>query len=526
MSHYIKQNHLIRSSKGYYVNFYKNERNELIIDKYNVNGSLKQSSDVVITDIIDFSLDIDNDDKIHLITLNKQGILKYLILIKDKWNDTILTKFDLNSNKYKFLTLFFNNGKVNIFYCSCNIINMNLWRIDHILNNDNKWEKKTVTNIYTQQFLSPFYIDADNKGNIHLIYKSCVNDKQQVYHSLYNLFVGKWQTYPKKISNPEYDNSHHYLFIDSNNTLHIIWSVIKDGNMELTYNLISPNTIERNKRSIINLPISTVNATYPIIFEINGELRMLFRQNNSIKELISYDYGFSWFNDKNDNEYRYELSILRYSTNFQNEKLTLKTNMIYGYIGDSILLHSINNTNIKQEKVNTLDVRSNKSSFLDDVSPINNDSVTIKSELNENITEHNEVSLNLNNNSNNDINIMMSNLKSNTEEILENIREINLLKVDLENILSDSPINDKNNIINRDKDINLENIKDQIEGFKLDINESLTFVNSVQEKLVNYSLKLSLIELQVKSYKEILYKNKGSIIMKIINFFKKDSLSS
>ena len=64
MSLYSKENFLIKTSTGIYYNIFYKDKN-IIINVYDKNRKILKTKELINLDIVDFSVDIDNNDKIQ-----------------------------------------------------------------------------------------------------------------------------------------------------------------------------------------------------------------------------------------------------------------------------------------------------------------------------------------------------------------------------------------------------------------------------------------------------------------------------
>lgn len=214
----INQCELIKNSEGVLYNFYIDKKNNLVftlLEDENITNNFPFKID---SNVLDFSVVIDKKDKVQLIYLIENGTLIHSNYIQNKWTKQSVLKLNTKSNIYKYLTLFISNGSINIFYACANLVNVNLWSIEQLTQESSQWKKKTVTSIFSQKMLTPFYIDSDSLGNIHLIFKTNEKDSSHIYYLFYNIFIKKWSQIIEKISLLKTNNIFPYLFVDSKTT--------------------------------------------------------------------------------------------------------------------------------------------------------------------------------------------------------------------------------------------------------------------------------------------------------------------
>ena len=120
------------------------------------------------------------------------GSLTYSIYSNEKLSTNLISKLDIKSNTYKHLNLYIVNDSIHIFYAYSNLINSNIWSIQHIVGNKKKWEKKTVINTIADKSFSPFLVDFDKLGNVPLVYGAYDQVKNHIYYTFYNTYQQKW----------------------------------------------------------------------------------------------------------------------------------------------------------------------------------------------------------------------------------------------------------------------------------------------------------------------------------------------
>lgn len=287
-------------------------------------------------------LTLTKKNRIHLISLLKNGDLVYSLNNEEKWSKNLIGKLDTKSNIYKYLNLCLIEGKINIFYTYANLINQNLWTIEQIIRTENRWTKIRVNTILSEKLPGPFYVDYDKFENIHLIFKARGKNSDHIYYTFYNSFVKKWNGIPEKISSSNTNNLFPYLFIDSKNNIHAIWSTLISKDYTLNYKKLTTMGQDKYRWKIINLPnINNINFT-PIIIENNKILKIIFIKDDKINYLYSKDYGNSWIKSKDSYIITSNSWLIDYSSNFSEEHFNNKANNLYCKINNTIHSHPDN----------------------------------------------------------------------------------------------------------------------------------------------------------------------------------------
>ncbi|WP_425447171.1 hypothetical protein [Dethiothermospora halolimnae] len=560
MSIYSKQSYLIRISDGNYYRFHLSGNNKLTYSLYDSTGHQKEVRNFGEY-VLDFSIDIDTKDRIHIIFISKEGNLIYGIYSNKNWVKKELTKLNIKSNSYKYLTLKIINKTIHIFYSYCNFLNKNIWTIDHICNLKEKWQKRNVITLTPGQFMSPFYVENDKNENIHMVYKSKSYDEEDIYHIKFNSFIRKWDKSPKQISDSKNSNLHPYFFIDNKENAHLVWSILNNSNLKLVYKKLHYITNGKSKWQNISLPNFNGNNSHPIIFENQGTLKILFRQNNILKCLSSHDYGDNWNKEDISSNISIDNSnFIRYISNFTGDRMRAKVRHLYGNIEKKITLYNFFSQLPHTSNIESSDLHmgpfsqknNNPSSPPDDFYPkdtfiLNN----VRNNINKNSTEENidgynnttSVSFYTNDEpaySSDDISIVdkfsnindsniknfIENIESDLEGILLEHKNMELLKKQIYNsiyrnskTLEESIFNNKNSLNEITNQLNT--LEDLISQYNDKTVEFSTLLSQLKQQHSDEKLDLSNIQDYIDQMKkEIETNSKKNIIQRIINMFK------
>lgn len=317
------------------VNFILNSNNqifkfELTDDKkiiYTIYDFLLnplESSTLNDANILKYAVLIDENECIHLAVLLSTGELNYHKYESNMWSKATIAKFDLRSNLYNQIELLMINKKLNVLFNYSNLINSNIWTIQHVIYGTN--EKHNAIRYITKKIPDPFSIDFDSQGTIHLFYRTFANNISQIYHGFYSPFIKSWNSLTKQISRDDTNNLYPFLFIDKMDNLHGIWLEESNEKFELKYMKMNSKGKERYIWKEINLPYISVSKYQPIIFEEDNILKIQFRLNNSIVFLKSTDYGNSF---TKDTEFKVsdDLALIRVQSSLESYKNKIK----FGY---------------------------------------------------------------------------------------------------------------------------------------------------------------------------------------------------
>jgi len=323
----LKEDVYIKDSSNQTFVFFKDDNHNLIFNKINTDDNFT----IIDKRVLDFSATIDENNRLHLLYLHEQGELIYCIYSNNNWQKNLIGKLDTKSNIYKYLTLFIQKNTINIFYASANLINLNSWTIEHITKNKDNLKKHIVTNIFSEKIINPFYMDCDKFGNIYLVYSGKEYNYYSIYYLFFNTFTRIWATTPTKISSSSTNNIFPYIFVDSQNNVHILWYSLNNGDYLLNYKRFSPVGNNKFQWEKINLP-KISGYDYPaIMVEKNNCLNIICVSDKEILNLTSQDYGNTWnLENKNIIEH-HPIHLIKYYDLSVN-KTHYKINHNYGNI--------------------------------------------------------------------------------------------------------------------------------------------------------------------------------------------------
>ncbi|WMM23275.1 hypothetical protein RBU61_09935 [Tissierella sp. MB52-C2] len=278
--------------------FNLSEEGEIIYTIYDSSLNKLQSNFLFDKNILKYSTLIDENDFIHLVALLNTGELNYYKYINDEWVKDNIAKFDLKSNLYNQIKILIIKDNLHIIYNYSNIINSNIWTIQHVVLNDKNGEKHNAIRYISKRVADPFFVDVDSSGNIHVVYKTYINNDSQIYHGFYNPFTRTWSSVSKHISSSDFNNIFPFLFIDSQNNLHILWIEESINKLNLKYLRMKGSGKEKYIWKEISLPHISLSKNQPIIFEENNKLKLIYFSNDSMILSSSKDYGDSWVREE------------------------------------------------------------------------------------------------------------------------------------------------------------------------------------------------------------------------------------
>ncbi|WDV44136.1 hypothetical protein PV797_11420 [Clostridiaceae bacterium M8S5] len=505
MFNFLKDNYyLIETSKSLQYFFYKTKDNSIYYDLYDNNRLSKKEIAIIENGVLEFTVNIDANDEIHLIFITDKGKINHYILKKSKWIKHTLYTVDIKSNLYNNLQIKFIQNNIHIFYSTCNYISPTIWTIKHIVNTKKGFEKRNVISYTANKMSSSFKIDYDSFGTIYLLYKNFSNKESHIYLISTNATINKWGKQPTKISYDNSSNSHPYLFVDNKDNVHVIWCTLTNNNLKLNYKKLAINRYNKIVWNNISLPEISFNSTHPFIYQYNNKLYIIYRQNSTLKFLVSYDHGYKWDYENYDTY----LEGLLLSNIFSNKI----TKMRHGYIktGDIIDIVSFieNTTNDKytcnqeivQEKTNN---------------EIANEELEVDNDSGDTDNIYHDINLNLSKDN------LIDKSFNNIIDILNNILKEYNVKKSHTDTLTHALLNIRNTVFSeistknkiRPKNFSSETIMKQNENLLKEINTSIQILKDKQFNIYEDIDIMSSYLVEIKSL--ISKENKSKIFDKI-----------
>lgn len=185
--------------------------------------------------VIDFSVDIDVYNHIHIIYLTNQGILMHSIFSSAS-RDEIITRIDINTHFVRYIKLKIVLDKINIFYMTCSSKNVHTWSLNHIYFKNCLWNSIIISNINVAYRLFSYIVDIF-KENLYIFFSS--NSDYYFKIQYFNNSTNKWTTIDSNIYVPCAENAN--FFIAPSGTGFINYSgnnsssIIKYKNFNLPY---------------------------------------------------------------------------------------------------------------------------------------------------------------------------------------------------------------------------------------------------------------------------------------------------
>lgn len=308
----------INSNKSLFV-FELSKDKEIIFHMYDSSLNHLRSEVLNDQDVFKYSAIIDENDDLHVVALMNSGELSYYKYVESRWTSAKIGKFDLSSNIYNQMEIFMINNKLHIIYNYSNLINSNIWTIQHVIYDNRVEARHNAVRYISKKNPDPFVADVDKVGTIHLTYATSINNPQ-IFYSFYSPFTKGWASQAKQLSEKNSSCMHPYLFIDTKDNLHCLWIQELNGKSSVKYFKMSLNGKEKYIWKQISLPYIHVSNSLPILLEENNILKLIFTSDKYLDFLSSSDYGNSWFNEKASHMFTKNMSIIKVESNLSQDK--------------------------------------------------------------------------------------------------------------------------------------------------------------------------------------------------------------
>ena len=253
--------------------------------KYNEHESFLIDEDVTIYDYLEEDI-----HRSHLIYLQKDGNLNYIVFNDGRMEESTLSRFDTKSNSYNQIAILIIKSKINIFYSYSNIINSNIYTLHHVVIGKKIEEKYAVIRYVSKKNPLSFSVASDSSGNIYLFYNTISESFSFIYYTYFNPYKNSWLTNPIKISSLDRYCINPSIYVDSKNNVHGIWWEKNKMGFILRYNRMSSSGKEQYKWTEIILPSTIEDNPESKVYELDNNILI----DCSSYILISKDFGLNW----------------------------------------------------------------------------------------------------------------------------------------------------------------------------------------------------------------------------------------
>lgn len=260
------------------------------------DGTLKYKNSILGEKVLVFNYSIDEDDSSHIVYLQSDGLLMYKHIYNEMITEKKLSKFDTKTNNFNQISILNINGKLNLIYSFTNIINSNIFNLQHIVFSQNTQEKYNIIKYVSKRNDLPFVVDNDSNGNIHLLYNTVSDNFSYIYYTYFNPFKNLWLNNPVRLTVSDKHCEYPSIYIDHKDIIHATWWEKKYNGYLLKYARMSPYGADMYKWKEISIPPIIQKKTDSKIYEIDSFICI-----EGVEEIIvSKDSGINW--EKDDKE--------------------------------------------------------------------------------------------------------------------------------------------------------------------------------------------------------------------------------
>lgn len=331
MNIHFKKCSVVKNSNGFSYSFYLNNSNAIVYDHFNEENKLINTNTLMDSNVLEFSACIDKFNTIHLISLINTGELIYFTYKDEFWNRDVINILDLRSNNYKHFNLIVFEDNIGYLYSYSNLINPVIWNIKYVSIKPTFENKNIITTLAGSNF-SAYSFAIDHFNDVHLLYRAIENKSSQIYYINFNPFLNVYIRPPVKLSSDNANNFHPYIFIDSTNQIHAMWTkVSSSSNLE---NMVM--NLDEGKFKRINIPDLKRKIAYPILIEEHESLKLIYYSDNSLGSISSEDLGLNWIRNDDIKVDESNLYLAKYSSNFLTDRNYFNINYSYMDIDENI----------------------------------------------------------------------------------------------------------------------------------------------------------------------------------------------
>lgn len=298
---------IIRNSQNIFYKFWLDSSNNLIVENYdefnvknNIRFTYRQS-------VLDYSVDIDETDRIHIAFITNDGILKYSILDSPTVEKTISS---VSSKDYKinYLTIKNISSDVHIFYMIQSKYNIDKWTIHHSFLHNNIWNSNKLGETLSTNSPLPYSIDS-YKNNIYIFYLT--NTPNQYCIQKFNISFSIWSTIDKSISLLNCQNAE--LFINNLGIGVICYNSLigRNTNTLLKFKDFNANSSIWSDGLLVKS--NTFDSSLPSILCKNDALFLFWRENDTLFLVKSF-YEATGLVEKKVLQYKDIISNCKYIT--------------------------------------------------------------------------------------------------------------------------------------------------------------------------------------------------------------------
>ncbi|MGI6140851.1 MAG: hypothetical protein ACOYEH_03825 [Caldicoprobacterales bacterium] len=329
--------HVIRFSSGeiWYFSFSPNRG--IMVQQLDRNSTWKQSYELISNAQEDFSVSIDNQDRLHLICFSKKGELQYLLYNDTGWSKQVLSVYKPTRYTIRYPVVIPIKNRIHILFAIGKAFNTGYWSLQHYYWDETSWHSTEITKVTAGYRLSPFYVDMSDK-HIHLVYRGLTTNRYQIFYSRYHLDHGIWST-PENVTYDSIDCNMPSILI-RDDLLHLAWTSLSKNDLVVKYKnrtVRSLGKMDWSPEIQLNNPGST--ATLPRLIWLEEKIWCIWYQNDTLYCSSSEDRGLKWSTPAElQTRYGTSFQYIHYSTNHPRDKRLFQLQWILGNVEETLSL--------------------------------------------------------------------------------------------------------------------------------------------------------------------------------------------
>lgn len=313
---YNKKNYIVRDSKDNSYELYLND-GKLTLKSNNTGQPIFKEN------VLEYAVDIDKDDKIHIVYFDKEGRLNYSIYFKEELKEKNILSV---SEEYtlKLLNIRVICSKLHIFY-QVYSLNKGVRAVYHNYFYEGEWIDENIAEPSCPQYVSSYCVDYYN-DDIYILYPKNY-DLGKYSIKKFNTKKNKWEDFENNIIIKGATNLN--VFVAPNKILIICFNKLINSNIQTMVIYINLNVSNSLWSSEINISNNNTNALKPTVFYKNNNIYIMWMQGDSIvykksSDMINWSKEFV-SNIKSENKH----NLLHLSNN--SKEFNFKINHAYTF---------------------------------------------------------------------------------------------------------------------------------------------------------------------------------------------------
>ncbi len=201
--------YIIKNSENIIYKFNLDSSHNLIVESYNdLDTSANVNNRFTYKQyVLDYSVDMDDKDKIHIAFITEDGLLKYSTLDFPNIEKTISSVYS-KDYKINYVTIKIISSDIHIFYMIQSKYNVDKWSIHHSFFHNNLWVSKKLTEISFIKNSLPYNIDF-YKNNIYIFHST--NISYQYCIQKFSISFSLWSTIENNINLMNCQNAEFFI---------------------------------------------------------------------------------------------------------------------------------------------------------------------------------------------------------------------------------------------------------------------------------------------------------------------------